>query len=249
MITIEETFTGPRDFPVSGNHFQLLASSNGPVDVLFFGAGMPNGSAFAVAPGYKSNDPFGRLRIIAAGAPGSTIKFLVADRDPNITDPVDRALRRLGVVDGGAPIDGPLSWNGLPAASLSARKALLVQDGGVLGGTEFVSNALIAAGGTLQVVGPGASGFVIFDSHLITSSAAVQTIALLASNGVPGSVVAGIPVDVAAVLAGGLSQPRRLALRRMLNAIPTLTLGLWYFSVALEVAPSYKHLSYNSLIP
>jgi len=77
VITVQETFNGPRDFPVSGKFFRLLSTVN-PVDLDFLaeGGGISD-YAKQVSTGYYGHLRFDRVRI-TTGA-NEQVKFVVSD--------------------------------------------------------------------------------------------------------------------------------------------------------------------------
>jgi hypothetical protein len=82
MITVQETFAGPRDFPLSGKFFRLLACVN-PVDIKFSSGASPSEQADAVTAGFYHRKDFERVRVVAAPG-GDTVKFIVSDGDTGI---------------------------------------------------------------------------------------------------------------------------------------------------------------------
>ena len=83
MITLNETFAGPRDYGISGGFFRLLAG--GPLDIKFWGVdgGPPGEEALQVTAGFYYKRPFDRFRIVTS-AGGDTIKAIASDGDVGI---------------------------------------------------------------------------------------------------------------------------------------------------------------------
>jgi len=97
MITVSETFTGPRDFPLSGKYFKLLSTVN-PVDLFFFGEGGQSVSdqATAVTRGFFCRLGFERIRIVTGG--NETVKFVVSSADAGI-ETVEAIVSKASVID------------------------------------------------------------------------------------------------------------------------------------------------------
>ena len=91
MITVNETFAGPRGFPLAGKYFKLLFSNN-PVDIYFFGEGSNSSDqALQVTAGFHAKIDFTRVQVIA-NVGGDTPKFIVSDDEAGI----DAAIVSLG---------------------------------------------------------------------------------------------------------------------------------------------------------
>ncbi len=76
MITVNETFSGARDYPLTGKFFKLLGSG-APVDVAFTGDGGPDDIASQITQGFRCKLPFLRVRVTPTGT--DTIKFIISD--------------------------------------------------------------------------------------------------------------------------------------------------------------------------
>jgi hypothetical protein len=203
MITVQEQFSGPRDYPLSGKYFQLLACSN-PVDVLLSGeSGSPDHVASQVTVGFYSFGPFDRVRIIASAA-GDTVKFVVSDGEAGVAlvgilptvagapqgPDLDSANNR---AFGGFGTGGPLAGNsgivgvGNPAAS--GKRVYIDAMTFWVGAPTFVilslsDNAQVGAG-------------VPFRSRLAPGTVASHIIRSGTAAAVPGVATDKIQIDVA----------------------------------------------------
>jgi len=150
MITVQETFSGPRYYNLTGNYFKLLSTVN-PVDVaLFDSANMPH-TADQVEKGFYTRQTFDKLRITTGS--NELVKFVVSDDESGYDTLITTFQQGTLLTNEGESTVGVAAATVLPA--LGSRKKVVFRSLPTNTGRIALGGAGVALATAAIVLNPG----------------------------------------------------------------------------------------------